>query len=273
MAVDDPLLRLVGRAGGPLADAALWPLTVQGVESITEDYRRITFGGPGLGALRHQPGQDLMLRIPADEGTTNRRYTIRRTDPIEGTVTVDMVVHGDGPGARWAGAAVPGASLEAIGPRGKVVVRAEAAWHLFVGDETALPGMAAMAESLRPGVPGTLVIELPRLAPGHAPRLGDDQHVALIWVERQDAQPGDPSYLTSAVERVALPPGRGHAYVAGEMGVVRAVTAVLAARGLDADQISPKAYWRRDTANAPHGEPLGPEQSAARAMEEGPRAP
>src|ERR1700733_4949052 len=98
MAVDDPFLRLVGRPGGPLADAALWQMTVSGAESVTDDYRRVIFQGPDLGGLKYRPGQDLMMRIPTDGGsTTNRRYTIRRTDPAEGTITVDMVVHGDGP--------------------------------------------------------------------------------------------------------------------------------------------------------------------------------
>jgi NADPH-dependent ferric siderophore reductase len=48
--------------------------------------------------------------------------------------------------------------------------------------------------------------------------------------------------------------------VAGEMKVVRAVTAALTARGLDRSAIDAKAYWRRGDANAPHGEPLDPDQ-------------
>jgi NADPH-dependent ferric siderophore reductase len=261
MTVDDPLLGLVGRAGGPLADAALWQMIVSDVEAITDEYRRITFWGPELGRLSYQPGQDLMMRIPTGAGVTNRRYTIRRADPHAATVTVDMVVHGDGPGARWAASAVPGAPLEVIGPRGKVLLERNAAWHLFVGDETALPGMAAMAESLQPGVPATLIAELPRVLAGHAPQLRSDQEVKLHWVERGPAEPGDSAYLAGAVEQVELPAGRGQAYVAGEMRVVRVVASILSRRGLPADHISTKAYWRRDGANASHGEPLDPERS------------
>ena len=65
--------------------------------------------------------------------------------------------------------------------------------------------------------------------------------------------------MTTAQE-VSFAPGRGHAYVAGEMKVVRAVTAALTARGLDRSAIDAKAYWRRGDANAPHGEPLDPDQ-------------
>ena len=46
-------------------------------------------------------------------------------------VDLDVVVHGDGPGARWAATTRPGDHIEAIGPRGKVALVEGAAWHLF----------------------------------------------------------------------------------------------------------------------------------------------
>ncbi len=260
MAVDDPILDLVGKPGGPLADAALWSLTVSTVASITSDYRRVTFEGPGLDQLRFRAGQDLMLRIPGpQQRTTNRRYTIRRADPQASTVTIDMVVHGDGPGARWAGDAAPGHGIDAIGPRGKIWLDDSAEWHLFIGDETALPGMSIMAETLAAEVPGVMVVELPKHVADHDPALASDQGVTITWIERGDDEAGEPARLVAAAEQIALPPGRGHAYVAGEMRVVRAVAGVLQARGLDASAVAAKAYWRRDSANAPHGEPLDPE--------------
>jgi NADPH-dependent ferric siderophore reductase len=263
MPVDDPILAMVGQAGGPLADATLWSLTVAHVDPITDDYRRVTFEGPDLGQLVFRPGQDLMLRIPtADDRAMNRRYTIRSADLAASTptVSVDMVVHGDGPGARWAGAARPGHTLEAIGPRGGVFVDDEADWHLFVGDETGLPGMSIMAESLPPGVPGILVVELPAHVAGHDLRLAEGQDVSVIWIERGDAEPGDAHQLVAAVKDAVLPAGRGHAYVAGEMKVVRAVVRELADRGLEGPAVNGKAYWRRGGANAAHGEPLDPDR-------------
>ena len=201
------------------------------------------------------------MRIPGpDAGLTNRRYTIRAADPKAATVTVDLVVHGDGPGAQWAAKAAPGDGLDAIGPRGKVVLDDAADWHLFIGDETALPGMSIMAESLPPDVPGVMVIELPEHVDGHDPHLTADQVLAIRWIERGDAEPGEAARLVAATEQVSFPHGRGHAYVAGEMNVVRAITTALAARGFDRSAIAAKAYWRRGGANAPHGEPLDPDQ-------------
>jgi NADPH-dependent ferric siderophore reductase len=271
MTVDDPILTLVGQAGSPLADAALWSLIVVGVTSITDDYRRVTFTGPGLERLSFRPGQDLMMRIPeADQGTTNRRYTIRAVDAPAGTVTVDMVVHGDGPGARWAAAAAPGDTLDAIGPRGKVVLDESADWHLFIGDETALPGMSIMAESLALGVRGLMVIELPRHVRGHDPLLTAGQDVSITWIERGHADPGEPARLVAVVEQLSLPGGRGHAYVAGEMKVVRGISVTLAARGLQRSAMDAKGYWRQGGPNAFHGEPLDPDQRQPERPAEGP---
>jgi len=53
-----------------------------------------------------------------------------------------------------------------------------------------------------------------------------------------------------------LPPGRGHAYLAGEVALVTALKATLLARGWSPDDISAKAYWNRGRANAGHGEPV-----------------
>jgi NADPH-dependent ferric siderophore reductase len=120
--------------------------------------------------------------------------------------------------------------------------------------------MSIMAESLIPGVPGVMVVELSEHDDGHDPQLTAQQNVAIAWIERGSADPGDSARLVAAVEKVSLPPGRGHAYIAGEMKVVRAVAGALAARGLDRSAMDAKAYWRRGGANAPHGEPLDPDQ-------------
>jgi NADPH-dependent ferric siderophore reductase len=86
--------------------------------------------------------------------------------------------------------------------------------------------------------------------------------VNLLWLERGDAPPGDAARLTTAADEVEWPgTGRGHAYVAGEMRVVRAVSAALGHRGLERDQVSAKAYWRSGGPNAAHGEPLDPDRA------------
>jgi len=125
------------------------PLVVEAVEDLTPHMRRIQLRGPSLEAFEYFPGQDLALGIVRDDGSiVRRRYTIRRFDPGKRLVDLDVVMHGDGPGIRWAQAARPGLPIEAIGPRGKIGLDPTAKWHLFAGDATGLPGAFAMMETL-----------------------------------------------------------------------------------------------------------------------------
>ena len=203
-------------------------------------------------------GQDLMLSVPAEDGATfRRRYTIRRLvpdDPAVGlpVVELEIVAHGEGPGARWVRTAGPGDPVEAIGPRGKIPVDPEAAWHLFVGDESAVPAIFAMLEAVPEGAPA-----LARLEVGGP---GDELDppaaaVDLRWVHRGGSPAGDPGPLTAAVGDTPLPEGAGRVYLFGELKVVAALRRQLVDRGLPADQLSPKPYWRHGVANAAHGEP------------------
>jgi NADPH-dependent ferric siderophore reductase len=251
------MLEMVGQPGGPLADAALWQLEVTSSTSLTPTFRRVVLTAPGIEGLRHQPGQDLMLRVPlGPERVVNRRYTVRSFDPGQKTVTIDVSLHGAGPGTDWISAARTGDRIDAIGPRGKITVRPEADWHLFVADETGIPGALAMLQALPPGTAAIAVLEVDTGADEQglgAPRSGPSD---VRWLHRHGrSAPGDPGPLLQEVAVVDLPRGDGHAYVAAEAGVVRAVTRALGERGLRADQISGKAYWRRGLPNAEHGEP------------------
>ena len=144
-----------------LGDVSLWDLEVTAVEAISPSMRRIRCTAPGLGHLSYQPGQDLMLAVPGPgDGSFRRRYTIRSLDRATASVDIDVVLHGDGPAAAWAASCQPGQRIEAIGPRGKVTVQPEADWHLFAGDDSAMPASLAMAESLPTPEDALVVLEV-----------------------------------------------------------------------------------------------------------------
>ena len=251
--------------GGTLATSALLArlpgtvlldLQVVSGREVSPAVRRITLASPTLADLVHVPGQDLMFAVPGGGATFRRRYSIRRLDPAAATVDVDIVLHGDGPGAQWAATTVPGDRIEAIGPRGKVTLVPDAEWHLFVADESFHPAASAMIEALPAASTAVLVSEVEGPAPGEGPASPPGALVTTQWVHRGSAEPGTAEPLIEAVAGLALPEGRGHAYLGGELAVVAALRRVLVARGLGADQLSPKAYWRRGVANAAHGEPM-----------------
>jgi NADPH-dependent ferric siderophore reductase len=253
----DRLLDMVGRPGGPLADAALWHLQVVEAGSLSPSFRRVVVTAPGIEGLQCAAGQDLMLRVPlAGDKVVNRRYTIRKFDAEEGKVLLDVSLHGKGPGTDWISGAATGDRIDAIGPRGKITLRPDVDWHLFVGDETGAPGALAMMEALPAGTTAIALLEVDGPADEQQPGTSDADRLDLHWLHRSGRSvPGDPGPLLEALAGVALPSGVGHVYVAAEAGVVRRVTRSLAGRGLQPDQISGKAYWRRGLPNAEHGEP------------------
>ena len=61
--------------------------------------------------------------------------------------------------------------------------------------------------------------------------------------------------LPDALNQLSLPEGRGQAFLNGELTVVNRLRGALVERGLAAEQISTKAYWRIGAPNAVHGEP------------------
>ena len=228
------------------------PLVVASVEDITPHMRRVQLTGPSLEAFEYLPGQDLALGIVRDEGSiVRRRYTIRRFDPGRRLLDLEFVMHGDGPGIRWAQAARPGVSVEAIGPRGKIGLVPGAKWHLFAGDATALPGAFAMMEALPAGVRARAYLQMSDH--GERQAFSVDTNKTVTW--RYESAGEAPDGLVALISAAGFSPDGGHAYLAGEVALVSALKAALMAGGWTADQVSAKAYWNRGRANAGHGEP------------------
>jgi NADPH-dependent ferric siderophore reductase len=249
-ALDDPFAQLTGS----LADTRKLSFEVSSTTRLTPHMQRIELTAGELDGFRYAPGQDVMLLVAADgRKPVRRRYTIRYLDVAARVLTIDVVLHGDGPGERWVRSARPGDRIEGIGPRGKIFPNPAADWHLFLGDEAALPAILAMTESLPGDAVATLVLEIPE---------ADDEQDVLAaartrvsWLHRMGRPAGDPDALAAEAAEVELPAGNGHAYLLSEAKVVLAMREVLASRGLPQEQMSPKAYWGRGRANASHGEP------------------
>ena len=254
---EDRMLDLVGRPGGPLADASLLHLEVIDAGPLTPNVHRLVLSGPSLRNLRYKAGQDLMFRIPLPKGrVVNRRYTIRKLDRDIPSVTLNVSLHGAGPGTSWIRSAEAGSRIDAIGPRGKIAVHDDVDWHLFVDDDTGLPGALAMIESLGPGSVAIGLFEIDSPADELRPANNELRQLDVRFSHRLGrSRPGDPALLLAALSGVDLPVGRGQVYVAAETHVVRAVQSALGERGIPPEQVAAKAYWRHDLANAENGEP------------------
>ncbi|WP_123392747.1 siderophore-interacting protein [Nocardioides aurantiacus] len=230
---------------------------------LTPGMVRIVLGGEGLAGFTMPDSTDAYVNLalrpdgapydevfdprvvrdehPKDVWPLRRRYTVRAWDAARGLLTLDFVVHGDrGAAGPWAARAQPGDVLVLEGPGAGYRPDPEADWHLLVGDESALPAIAASLEVLPRGA--RAVVRLVCDSVAHQLPLATDADLDLLWVHRDR-----PDALLDAVRSVDWPEGRVHAFVHGEADEIRAVRAhLLGERGLTRQQMSCSPYWRHD---------------------------
>jgi NADPH-dependent ferric siderophore reductase len=234
-----------------------WSLRVADIVDVTSRTRHVWLTSPDLAQFSYAPGQDLMVLVDTSRGRIiRRRYTIRSLDPSTLLLDLHMIVHTDGPGARWARGLRAGDVVEAIGPRGKITLVPNVDWHLFIGDDVAVPGIAAMVEALSRGSRAVVFAEVAAADEELAVQAPDGVDVSWTWLHRDGRAADDPSALVAAVNESTWPEGRGYAYVAGEASVVSSLRSTLLTRGFTPETVAAKAYWGRGRANASHGEPL-----------------
>ena len=237
---------------------------VERVEQLTPRMVRVVLGGPGLASFASTEATDQYVNalfvptgapytvpfdvqearaLPADQRPIGRRYTIRWWDPEAREVAIDFVTHGDeGVAGRWAGAARPGDRLQLTGPSGGFSPDPAADWYLMVGDESALPAIAASIERIPAGRPVLAVLVVD--GPEHELALAGDGAVTATWLHRTG--PDSTEELVAALAALDLPDGRVHGFIHGEAGETRAVRRhLLGERALDPEHLSISPYWRR----------------------------
>ena len=209
---------------------------VTATEQLTPRMRRVTVQADAMRDVEVRPAQDVELLLRTGAGRrVKRRYTIRQARPESGELDLDVLLHGDGPGAQWAGAAQPGDEVEFQGPRGKLELRS-ATWHLLVGDESALPAIAAICEALGGREPAVAVIEV-QDETDQLPIPAD-----VRWLHRGTAPAGGAELLAAALDGLKAPAG-AHGYLMGETRAMVALRTVLEGHGIDHDAIFVKGYW------------------------------
>jgi NADPH-dependent ferric siderophore reductase len=208
----------------------------------TDRYVKILFPRPGV---RYPDPFDMDVvraELPREQWPAMRTYTVRALDHEAGELTIDFVHHGDaGLAGPWAAAARPGDVLRLAGPGGAYAPDPDADWHLMVGDESALPAIAAACERVPAGVPVVAVLEVADAA--EQQELACPGALRTSWLHRRaDA----PDQLLDAVRGLEFPLGRVHAFVHGEAGFVRGVRRHLVdERAVPREMLSVSGYWRR----------------------------
>ncbi|MBG6215968.1 NADPH-dependent ferric siderophore reductase [Arthrobacter sp. CAN_A6] len=183
---------------------------------------------PDIGALMQSEGdgagwyQQWLGLEPAERGSM-RTYTVRnfRGHLAEPEIDVDFVMHFDddgrgGPASQWAARAAPGDRVCLIGPNAAAAQCTTAgsyggiewspglAQHvLLAGDETAVPAVCAILESLPAHVGGDAFLEVPD--PADFQEVSTASSVRITWLARGARQHGE--LLDQAVRTAVRVPG------------------------------------------------------------------
>jgi NADPH-dependent ferric siderophore reductase len=184
----------------------------------------------------------------------SRYYTVRSWDGAE--LVLDIVIHDVGLVTEWATRGCVGDRVTLTEPRGSFAQPDDAEWLLLVGDLTAMPAMARIAETV--SVPTRIWAEVPEELPGYLPG-GPD----VTWL-RPPAAGG--SRLADVVAAIDWPEGEGYFWMAGESAQMRAVRKFLM-RDL---RLPPAAYdvmgyWRGVKERRPRAVDPGPIWRAGKA--------
>ena len=239
-------MRPEGAARGRVASTIA---TVASVQVLTPRMTRVRLVDESLAGVGAIPGQSLKIYVPdlVSGQPVSRDYTVRSYHPAEPSLDIDFVLHGEGPAASWARRARPGDTLEFIGPSGRYRPDPHSDWHLFAGDETALPAIQAYVEML-PADAGVFVYLEVADAAERQPMPGPARPT-VRWLYRDDCAPGTSTALEDTLRAERLPPGQGRIWIAGHTPTVRRIRAhLLDQRGVDRSALYVKGYWDRQGA-------------------------
>ncbi|MGW3325743.1 siderophore-interacting protein [Streptomyces virginiae] len=263
-----------------VAHFRFFELEVLRTRRLGHSFLRVTFGGESLAGFRSGGfDQSLSLFLPAadqehtvlpstDEDTwfaawrgmpdeerpVMRSYTVReqrRTPEGADEVDIDFVLHGDtSPASRWAGRAVTGRRILAIGPavaenksvRFQPPADTDAIW--MYADETALPAAAAILDRLPAGTRVRAWFEIPHEDDRLDLRVPADADIA--WIVRAGHGRERTEQVLGALR--SAEPGAAEApyvWLAGESGTIRAVRRhFVQERSVDRRAVRFTGYWR-----------------------------
>jgi NADPH-dependent ferric siderophore reductase len=210
--------------------------------TFTDHYVKLLFPPPGADYRHPFDPEQVRAERPSEEWPVTRTYTIRSFDREVNELAIDFVVHGDaGLAGPWAAAATPGQSISFFGPGGAYAPDPAAPSHLIVGDEAALPAVAATLDALPDDAAAEVYVEVADAE--HQLDLRQTSRTRLIWVHRADQPYGAP--LAAAVRNGWVPDPGAQVFVHGNAELVKDLRRFLFVdHRHDRSMVSISGYWR-----------------------------
>jgi NADPH-dependent ferric siderophore reductase len=246
---------------------------VRRTERLAPSMVRVTFGGAELeGFEEPAPTQHVKLIIPepgqtaptlpdpvAQRGAPGadgrrplmRTFTIRRYVANSAELQIDFVLHGEGPASQWAEKARRRDLAAVAGPGGRhYTIDPQAQRFAFIGDETALPAIGTLLESMPPGSHAEVFAEV---------SAGSDQlewqslaDVRVNWQYRQPSATSVSEELIAAVQSSSRIATWDRVWVACEATTMRQIRRMLLEDlGMPADTVVTRGYWKLGEPNYP----------------------
>jgi NADPH-dependent ferric siderophore reductase len=265
---ENPEIVWTGDLAGETRLAPFREMAVLGDTELTPHMRRIRLGGEDLSRFAKFGGMHIRMLFPTrevpdplwpvlgsnglpawpsvDRRPVARVYTIRTLDVEKGIIDVDFLIHpGDSVGGHWAMQAAPGMKIGIMGPVGRPV--RPASWYLMGADETGLPALARLLETLPAETRGVAFVEI---ADDSEKQVIDNATgIELHWLPRNGEAAGLDDRLARAILSVAWPTGSAFGWFAAEAAAARIVRERWrGSLGLGRDETLAAAYWRRGAA-------------------------
>ncbi|MGW7110328.1 siderophore-interacting protein [Streptomyces xanthophaeus] len=213
-----------------------------GAGEFTDHYVKLLFPPQGVSYPSPWNLEQIRADFPRAQWPRQRAYTVRAWDAAHLELTLDFVVHGDeGLAGPWAARVQPGELVRFLGPGGAYAPDLTADWHLLVGDESALPAIAAAMEAVPAGTRVHAFIEVE--GPADELKIAAADGTVPFWIHRGDRSVGEA--LVEAVTALRFPSPDVHAFVHGEAGFVKELRRHLRLeRGIPRERLSISGYWR-----------------------------
>ncbi|PVG83454.1 siderophore-interacting protein [Nocardioides gansuensis] len=232
--------------------AAQHSATVLRREQLSPHLVRLVLGVDGFTSTG-VPDEWVGLIVPGQ--FQSRYYTVRSV--ADGELTVDVVVHEVGLVTEWASRDCTGEPVTVTDPKASFAMPQDSRWLLLVGDLTAMPAMARIAESVL-DLPVRIWAEVPDDLATYLP-----DGPAVTWL----APPAEgQSDLAAVVEGIDWPDGDGYFWMAGESAQMRAIRKhLMRDRRLPSDRYDVMGYWRAGAQRQPRAVDPGPIYRAGKA--------
>ncbi|MGI9644650.1 MAG: siderophore-interacting protein [Ilumatobacteraceae bacterium] len=234
---------------------------VRRVEELTPHMRRVVLDGPELDGLRvDEPAASVRLllpppgrativmpawtgnqfELPTGERAPIRTFTPRHLDAERQELTLDIVVHDVGAATDWVRSTEPGEVVAVSGTGRGYQIDTDASSYLLAGDESAIPAIDQLLETMPPGMPIDVHVEIN--APDARLELHAHPNTTTTWHQRiGDRAHGDA--LAATIESIATLPDA--LWIAGEAAAVQRLRKHLfGTRGLPRSAATVRGYWK-----------------------------